>query len=290
MQAQCPWCSGRFVASRAGRQNCPLCGAVIDLPEPKSAPPPGARHVTMEHKPAGGSGPWEQMTSTYEGASWEPTGGETPEAPPAPQAELAPWERLDEHGIWKGFSRTVVEASLHPTRFFQNLAPHPSRMPAFLFAMVVYGIVSIASALWMELIGGALAENAALLFPFYEPPSEVGIEAWIVSPFVSAFFTAIGIVLFAWFVHFGCWMVRASSQGFTTTFRTTAYASAPAILGILPGVGLITIVWTYVVLIIGIRWTQRTTTGRAVLAVFLPFILLMLLVMIAGIAAVFIFA
>lgn len=188
-------------------------------------------------------------------------------------------------GFWRAFSETWKGASLHPSRFFQELGPYPSLWPSFLFAFLILGLDSVFSSLWAKIFTGSMGEEAGLFFwgplapPLFSP-------IWILPNLLS---TAIGIWIFAGVVHLGAMIVGAGSKGFATTFRTVAFSLAPMLLGILPGAGFFAIIWVYAVLITGLRWTQETTPGRAALAVFFPFVALGLLtIVVFAVAAIFI--
>lgn len=266
MLAQCPWCRSRFEAKRTGRQNCPICGAEIDLPEPEGQAPSPRPELP----------PWEQTSTHWEG--WEhesldmlpPSEAVKPsEAPPA----AAPWERMGEIGVWPAFSQTWVGASLHPSRFFGGLGSHPSIWPAFGFAFLVLGVASIFSTLFTELWIRSSGMPPGFTIPALDERIELGgLEfEWLIPGLI---FSAMGVFLYAAIVHFGCWIVGAANREFSTTFRTLAYAHAPALLGVVPGVDFLVYVWVFAVAIVGIRHTQGTTTGRAAFAVLLPFVAL----------------
>lgn len=270
MLAECPWCGSRFEAAHHGRQRCPVCGAEIDLPKqeaPRPAPEEGQEAPAFH-------GPWEQTSTLppgWEAANVEPEGGPLPPPPEAALPVPAPWERRGELGSWRAFADTWKGASLHPTRFFQALGPFPSVWPAFSFALLVLGLSSLGSALWGELLARSAGEEVAIFFPGLGPGAAGAGLLWLVP---SLIFSAFGIWLFAAVVHLGGLVFGAASKGFVTTFRTVAFAQAPALLGILPGAGFFAFIWVYAVLIVGLRWTQETSAGRAALAVLFPFVVL----------------
>lgn len=273
MLAECPWCGNRFEAERFGRQRCPVCQAEIELPEPRSQPPaPVAERREVVSSSTDG---WEQ-TSTYP-PGWEEAPG-LPGAPPPAVSEPAPWERMEEFGFLRAFWETWKGAALHPTRFFQKLGSYPSLWPSFLFAFLIVGLSSVFSTLWSELFGGSLDEALLPYFGLEPSPLPGGAIFWLVPSLISS---AVGIWISVAIVHLGCIIFGAASKGFATTFRTVAFATAPYLLSALPGIGLISLIWGYAVLIVGIRWTQETTVGRAVLAVLFPFIVLGVLVLLA---------
>lgn len=274
MLASCPWCQGLFDATRTGRQFCPKCGAEIDVPAPPepSAPPQG-----QVPPPEAGAAPGGQQPPPAPGAPGgqpppPPPPGAPPPWPPPPQAWQppyaagapallpAPWERMKELGFWKAFSETWTGACLRPTQFFQSLAPY-SMGPAFLYALLVGAVGGLFTTVWYRVTGlsAFLGDGHGLL----------GAEV-----VANVMGQAAAIWIYAAVVHVGCMLFGCASQGFSATFRTVAYASGPAVLGILPGGAFFAGIWSMVLAIVGIRWTQRTTGTRAALAVLLlPLIL-----------------
>jgi hypothetical protein len=71
-------------------------------------------------------------------------------------------------------------------------------------------------------------------------------------------------------------------MGFQQTFRARAFSYGAKLFGIIPIVGdIIGFVYTIVLFIIGIREGHGTSTARAVLAVFFPFIMSAIFLIIA---------
>lgn len=266
MLAECPWCGKRFETARGGRQHCPHCRAEIELPDAEPPPVDSARTPPAGPSEVSGAppyGPWEQTSSFPTSTRWVGSGGDempnpTPEAPPPPLAP-APWE-LGEGSLWHSFVETWKGAALHPTRFFRELGPFPSLWPAFGFAFLVSAVVSVFDAIW-SWVG----------IPFYP-------EYGFLSGPVGLVFELVAIAFMIWLgsglLHLSLTVLGAGSQGFGATFRTACYASAPLLVGIFPGAEFIGSIWSLVVAVIGLRWTQRTSTGKALLAIFLPAIFL----------------
>ena len=77
---------------------------------------------------------------------------------------------------------------------------------------------------------------------------------------------------------------------FGKTIIALMYADTPYLLfGWIPLIGLITAIWSLVLSVLGIRQFQELTTGRAILAIFIPIIIIGIIVIVAAIA-VFTFA
>ena len=261
MLAECPWCGKRFETGHGGRQHCPHCWAELELPEEPAKttiPPPEAK----EGEGFSPLGPWEQTSSVQADQTWvsaESPRGPEPEREESPSLAPAPWEQ-SKGGVLKAFVETWKGAALHPNAFFQQLGRYENLWPAFGFGVLVSGLVAFFNAIW----GGVGVPS------YPGPDSEAAFLGGPLGFFVEVVASAVGLVLGAAILHLCLKLVGAGSQGFGTTFRTLCYASAPLLVGIFPMAGWIGSIWSLAVLVIGLRWTQRTTAGRAAAAVFLP--------------------
>jgi len=86
-------------------------------------------------------------------------------------------------------------------------------------------------------------------------------------------------------IHLCLMVVGGNRRGFEATFRVIAYAGATDIFSIIPFIGsLITFIYALIIAVIGLREGHGIGTGRAVLAVFLPFIAMAVFFMVVGIS------
>lgn len=115
-----------------------------------------------------------------------------------------------------------------------------------------------------------------------------GAGAIILTPFS----TVIKLALIALFVHaavrFFMKDVQGRSHSYSTTLKILAYSSAPWILCVIPGFGLIlAYVLSFGASVVGIREVYKTSTSRAVLAIIFPELLFLVFIM--GIGVFFLF-
>jgi tetratricopeptide (TPR) repeat protein len=104
-------------------------------------------------------------------------------------------------------------------------------------------------------------------------------DGGLISAFVSLSFSLVIITFLGGaFSHFFIYTV-GGRKGVTQTIKTSIYASTPwLVIGWIPYIGSsIAWLWWLVLMIIGIRQLQEITTGKAVLAIFLPIIILIVL-------------
>src|SRR5215207_7083913 len=91
---------------------------------------------------------------------------------------------------------------------------------------------------------------------------------------VGVFFTALVMHLLVILV------VGSGHSGFGATFRIVCYSSVTSLLGWLPFIGWIFSLYRLYLATVGIREMHATTTGRALLVVLLPAILVLVLVLV----------
>jgi len=77
-------------------------------------------------------------------------------------------------------------------------------------------------------------------------------------------------------------VIVGGRKGIEQTFKVVFYAMTPGFLfGWIPVIGIIANLWSLVLEVIGIRELHEISTARAVLAVFLPLIILIILIILA---------
>src|SRR5437868_9135247 len=81
--ARCPSCRNTFSTDRPGRQDCPICGRPLIVPE--AAAPVPAQDAAEAGEPIG-----------------------------------TPWERRAELGFWTGWLQTLQQALLEPGKLFAS--------------------------------------------------------------------------------------------------------------------------------------------------------------------------
>lgn len=210
------------------------------------------------------------------------------------------------------FWRSVWEIIFTPAKFFSanagTLLSSESLSTALAFAVIVQWLASFFNFLWRMTVGAALQSRFADLFhiagdvmqggPGVAESLEqmrgrvieflFGAGAIVLTPFT----TILKLVFSALLVHAAIRFFTKDSperpHSYGTTLKILAYASAPWILCVIPGVGiLLAYLLGFIAAVIGLREVYRTTTFRAVLAVVFPELLL--LAFFAGILVVFLF-
>jgi hypothetical protein len=158
----------------------------------------------------------------------------------------------------------------HPRRFFGGLDPEGSYLTSTAFAIGGYVVYSILAG-FAYTAGIAVVEQHPYLWA-----SALGAVVWNLAgvPVLLVVFP-----VFAAATHL-CVRLFAGERnaGFRATYRVMAYASAPDLVGWIPGVGIvIDLVWAVVLGTIGLRVMHQTTTRRALLVVVLSLFLAIVL-------------
>jgi hypothetical protein len=126
----------------------------------------------------------------------------------------------------------------------------------------------IATIPW---IGGVLSGTLAHFTGF--------VATWLLFASFAIFFMLLfGIFLFGFFFHVFV-LLFGGEQGVTQTVKTTMYAATPALLlGWIPYIWVIGLIWAVVLFIIGISENQKISIGRAIAVIIVPLILKLILI------------
>jgi hypothetical protein len=218
--------------------------------------------------------------------SWKPLSqfeefGATPSGEPPPQISAAPapetpaprsglpWEHRQERGFVNAFIETLAMVLTKPDLAFRTMKTEGGLAEPLIYALIggcVGGIVSLLLSLGLQSMGvfaGQRDSFAAL--------AGLGIGSFALIILVPLFIV-IALFIGAAIVHLCLMIVGGANKSFEATFRVLAFShGSTGPLQIIPVCGgLISAVWALVVNCIGLARAHETTTGRAVLAVFLP--------------------
>lgn len=299
MLARCSRCRSTFLTDRFGVQRCPECGAEVLIRDP-SAPPEAPEEATPEGAAPREDVPGSEERPHAEDAGRPPDGGAPRfEAPPpamrppleerdaSPRA-LAPWERGDELGLWRGFFETVRLVLFEPNRFFAGLrfdrtvAPHTYFLLVTVVPMVVGALVQNAledpqrQAEQLRELADTFGRGSPWLtdaIDRYTKDQQSDSLLGILLGLPLAAFA--GLYVWTGIIHLVLLLLGSASGGFLATFKSVVYGSTPNLLALLPGCGApIAGVWSIVLQVIAISRAHRVSSTTAVLAVLvLPLVL-----------------
>lgn len=208
--------------------------------------------------------------------------GTTPPPPPSPPTGSPgnPFERRSELGFFQGLVDAIKGFITSPGVTFAETKRSGDLLSPLLYAVIVGFIGTAISSIWQALMGTAWTQ--------YLPPemqdqwglgwaamgTAAGILGWLL---VAPFFIVIGIFIVAAIVHLSLMLVgglKNSRAGFEGTLRVVAYSQTASLAQIIPFLGgLITLIWTLVLGVMGIVRLHDTTEGRAAIGVLLPMLL-----------------
>lgn len=195
--------------------------------------------------------------------------------PPPETSPVIPWEDPN-RSFFDGLFETVKLLALSPTEAFRRM-PVTGGIGRPLFFAIAVGWVSIAFAVfWNVLLQGMWmpflesAEDLAGLGAMYGLTVGWGLMMIVLAPL----FVIIGVFIAALILHLMLMIVGGASNGFEATVRVVCYTQTAQLAGIIPFCGgIITLVWTVVLYVIGFSIAHRTTQGKAIVAVLLPLVL-----------------
>jgi len=251
MLARCPSCRNTFSTDRTGRQDCPVCGKPLVVPEQ----------------------------------------GQRAAAPTAPQAELlpeptgTPWERRAELGLVSAWAQTVQQALFEPSRLFA--AARLDRGAAQLgFAVLTASVfAAIGQALGLlvrgqsEALVDRLAAQAQMPDSFRQmlhTTKQMNSPGWfVVSILLLPLVNFVFVYLNAAVTHAFALLLGQSKRGFAATFAACTYSWAPLVLLAVPGCGFIVgIVWLIVLTGVGLKVTHGIKPAGAAASVLAPYVII----------------
>ncbi len=173
------------------------------------------------------------------------------------------------------FVDVVRRVLLQPASYFSGLPRQGNLLNPLIFALICVEISVILVGL-LTFIGvpggvtwvlGARGDQGFLAF----------LGGLVIAPIVGA----VGIFLSALVTHLLVLLVVGQGHsGFGSTFRVVSYSSVTSLLGWIPFIGWIFSLYRLYLATVGVREMHSTTTGRALLVVLLPAILILVLVLV----------
>jgi hypothetical protein len=239
-----------------------------------------------------GMADWRPL-SEIAGATAPPAAGAVPTLPLAatgvsggsPGAGL-PWEHRAQLGLFKAWFDTVSLLITKPSDAFTMMRPEGGLTDPLLFGLIggsLGGIVSIIFQGLLQTIPGIAGRNDAF--------NSLGIQMWMVLLIYAVLMpllVTVGLFLGGAILHLCLMLVGGANRPFETTFRVVCFSAGAAnLFSMIPFCGgIIALVYQIVMECIGLSRAHSTTTGKALMAIFLPIIvccgLIVLLVILLG--------
>ena len=189
-----------------------------------------------------------------------------PSYSPAASQPYVHWEDRDRLGFLRAFSQTWSDASFRPGLFFGNAPKTGNLGSALLFAFLTGMTSTLLSLVWWVPFSG---------FEEFETVLGVQMGRDVLGAAVLMFPFALVMLIFvsSAIYHLSLLMLGCSRHGWEATFRAVCYSYGPQLFAIVPWCGgMVATVWQFVIMVIGFRELHETTTGRALFAALLPFL------------------
>jgi hypothetical protein len=221
---------------------------------------------------------WSRLES-FDGPERE---DDAPGTAPLREDGEAPWEKLEQHGFFRGFLLTVARVMRHPVTFFSSLPVGGGFGKPLVFYLLIAELQAVAQFVWQ--MSGVLpvAENM-------QDGGMIGLGLLGFGSALTLVMYPVMLTLMLFFIvginHICLTLMKASTKGFEGTFRAVTYGSAPMVLSVIPIFGsFVGALWSMVCTFFGYRQIHGTTTLRVVLAMLLPVLILtaVSLIMVTG--------
>jgi hypothetical protein len=202
---------------------------------------------------------------------------------PASSGAGLPWEYRAQLGLFKAWFDTVSLLITKPSEAFTMMRPEGGLMDPLLFGLIggsLGGIVSIIFQGLFQSIPGIAARND----PFHSLGIGLGVILLIYAVLMPLLVT-VGLFIGSAILHLCLMLVGGANRSFETTFRVACFASGAAnLFSMIPFCGgIIAVVYHIVLECIGLSRAHPTTTGKALMAIFLPMIVCCGLIVLLGI-------
>jgi hypothetical protein len=246
-----------------------------------------------------GMADWRPL-SELAGAAAPPTAGASPPLPLATAAGASagssgaglPWEHRAQLGLFKAWFETVSLLITKPSEAFTIMRPEGGLTDPLLFGLIggsLGGIVSIIFQGLLQSIPGIAGRNDAF--------NSLGISLWVILLIYAVMMpllVTVGLFIGGAILHLCLMLVGGANRSFETTFRVACFASGAAnLFSMIPFCGgIIALVYHIVLECIGLSRAHPTTTGKALMAIFLPMIvccglIVLLVILLGGFGAIF---
>ena len=182
------------------------------------------------------------------------------------EKEYPPWESGEE--AIGAFFQTAREALFSPTQFFKKAAQAEGYWPPLIYGLIC-GIIGFGGTIfWQWFIVSRwipFHRYTALPYSFFLTVISIAL------PFIVAF----KILIESNVAHLCLMIVGGNKNGFQVTFRTVSYSFTGQLFGIIPFIGIaIGNLYALILVIIGVREGHQISTGRAVIAIFFPILVM----------------
>ena len=182
----------------------------------------------------------------------------------------------------QSFVDTVRRVVLQPVGFFAGLPRRGSLLNPLVFALICTEISAILGGI-LRLAG--VGERFVAGYGFQVPENQ-GIGEFIGSVILAPIGGALGVFIVAGIAQLLVRLVMgAENSGFGATFRVASYTVVISLVSWIPIIGGLLSLYGIYLAVAGIREMHGTTTGKAVLVVLIPMIVVLVLALLGLLVA-----
>ena len=180
-----------------------------------------------------------------------------------------PWEERQERGTFAALGETLQQSLFAPSAFFGNLPPEGRIGAGLIYAVIVGSLTAVVAMMWQRVVGspGVWLQEGQEIPPFIGYFWYLGLAVLPLAIVASIFFRSA-------ILHLSLLLLGGAQRGYSATLKVVCYASSTSAFHVFPFCGsFIAFFWRIALIVIGLREVHRISTGKAVMAWLLPFLL-----------------
>ncbi len=190
--------------------------------------------------------------------------------------------------LWQAFKGVLFS----PAEFFAEKRREPGIGQSFAFGLLLGSLGAMFDIFWASILGSPVINFILKMFPEFPNLNYLSDNHFSSMDLIFIVFYVLIFMFIASAVLHAClFIIGGAKSGFSGTFKVFAYSNATSIFSLIPFVGgFIGWIWGLVIMVIGLSEIHETSTVRAVFALLIPVFLLIILGIILGFIAFFIFS
>ena len=188
----------------------------------------------------------------------------------------------EEAGYFTVLLHTFKGALFSPVKFFREKRQEETIGQSFAFGVLTGSLGAMFGIFWQFILNVQEFSSFLRVLPDAFTLNRLFLAYIIISPFLVMFFMFLTTAVF----HCCLFILGGATRGFGGTFKACAYSNAASVFNLIPYIGwLIKMIWGLVIMVIGFREIHETTSSRAVFALLIPFLILVIIGIFLGFVA-----
>jgi hypothetical protein len=179
-----------------------------------------------------------------------------------------PWEERGRIGTFAAFGETLQRSLFSPSAFFGGLPTVGRVGAAFIYAFIVGTLSAAVAMMWQKAMGGRIPLGGSEMVIPHLPG-----HLWYAGLAALPLIIFLSTILRSAVLHVSLILLGGASESYAATLKTVCYASSANVFNVFPLLGTpLAWIWRVVLIVIGLREVHRISTGKALLAWLLPFL------------------